>query len=1354
MKNYNIGLDIGTASVGWAVVETDNQKVMRKGNKALWGVRLFDPANTAAKRRSFRSTRRRYDRRRYRISLLQEEFKEEINKIDPDFFQILKESFYQEDDTINKTIVLTKEEKELFKVYQQNYKTIYHLRDALINEDRKFDIRLVYLAIHHIIKYRGNFLYQGDKFNVDNLDLKEKFKMLFDSIINLSNEIEFSDNYIDLIDFNNLEQAVLLQSKNDRKIEIKNNLSTFPKAFIDEFIKMVNGNNFNFLKMLMIEDTDYKVELSFASSDYDDNYDKFENNLKDKIEILSCMKEIYDTVFLKRLFKGSKNVSISDRMVDNYNTHKKDLQFLKQLFNHDRKLYNKIFRSPKNAKEKEHCLYDKYIRNKITYEELIKGLNLNKYLKDETEIKKRVDNGLFLPRITSTDNGKFPYQLNKSELIKIIENQGKYYPFLLKKYDDKTYRIVRLLEFRIPYYVGPLTSSNKSEFAWMVRNNDEKITPFNFDEVVNKEETAEKFIEKMILKSKCTYLLKENTMPTNSILYSKFKVLNELKQIKLNDNSLDLNLQHKIYKELFLKSDSTITNKEFKRYIYANKEFNMYGTDINVTGYSADNKFANSMKSYVDFFDENGIFKGTEYTLDDAEKIIEWITIFEDKDILKTKLERAYPLLTKEKIDTILKKKYSGWSSLSKKLLTEKYYYDKTTNSKKSIMDLMYETEKNFMQIINDDKYKFQQMIVEENDIDETKKLNYEVVENLATSPANKRGIYQALKIVEELVEYIGYEPKNIVIEMARSTEEKKRKDTRKEYLKKLYESCKDSISDYKKLKRELDTHEITSQRLFLYFIQEGKCLYSGEPLTIEELENKNLYEVDHIIPRTLIKDDSIDNKALVFYDYNQNKQANYVLPEYYRTEERVKWWKHLVDANLMSRKKFHSLTRKVYKKEEIEGFINRQLVETRQITKHVANILKNYYKDSKVIYLKASLSHNYREKYNLYKFRDINDYHHTHDAYLAAVLGEYKENYLRRKVDFNSLRELNNELRKNKDYESLKYGYVINSLDYTANTIVNRIIPNTIDEETGEVLTKDFDADLFNKRVEDTLYRNDILVSKKTEIKTGKFYDETKSKRSKKEKKSNKEIELKKNLPTDEYGFYTKTYPSYALMIVYKVKDKEKRKMVGMPIYIEAIAKKDDNLKKDYIAKLLKLNSKDDIIKMSRPIPFNSLLNWEDQICYLTGASDYVEVVNGKEFNFDKKFMINHKQTLNKLFNNRKQEIDGVKYNNDLIDIIEYIVEKIDKEYVLYHNLISKLKEMIGYNDLTNLSEEQKEKTIIELMKLLKCDDQTADFKFLNESFSSEFGRKKGRTIKNCIIYNKSKTGIKTGKRYTQDEL
>ena len=90
MKKYNIGLDIGTTSVGWAVVEDNNQKIIRKGNKALWGVRLFDEAQKAENRRGFRSSRRRYDRRRERIRLLQEEFASEINKVDPNFFTKLK----------------------------------------------------------------------------------------------------------------------------------------------------------------------------------------------------------------------------------------------------------------------------------------------------------------------------------------------------------------------------------------------------------------------------------------------------------------------------------------------------------------------------------------------------------------------------------------------------------------------------------------------------------------------------------------------------------------------------------------------------------------------------------------------------------------------------------------------------------------------------------------------------------------------------------------------------------------------------------------------------------------------------------------------------------------------------------------------------------------------------------------------------------------------------------------------------------------------------------------------------------------------------------------------------------------
>ena len=45
--------------------------------------------------------------------------------------------------------------------YHREFPTIYHLRRALMFEDRAFDVRLVYLAVHHILKKRGHFLF-GD----------------------------------------------------------------------------------------------------------------------------------------------------------------------------------------------------------------------------------------------------------------------------------------------------------------------------------------------------------------------------------------------------------------------------------------------------------------------------------------------------------------------------------------------------------------------------------------------------------------------------------------------------------------------------------------------------------------------------------------------------------------------------------------------------------------------------------------------------------------------------------------------------------------------------------------------------------------------------------------------------------------------------------------------------------------------------------------------------------------------------------------------------------------------------------------------------------------------------------------
>lgn len=1359
MRNYNIGLDIGTSSVGWAVVDNQTNKVMKKAGNSLWGVRLFEEAHTAQERRMQRSTRRRYDRRKERINLLQDEFKEEINKVDNCFFQKLEESKYRKDDLLNKKILISPEERKLIRKYYNKYPTIYHLRQELMNTNEKMDIRLVYLAIHHIIKYRGNFIYEGKSFNVNNLNVVGKLKEIFISISENINELDISEECLNDIDYDQIANIINGTLKNDIKVNLVKELSksSINKKFSTEFSKLVIGNKFNVANLFNLEtDTEKNLSISLDGTDYDDKLDELEQLLGDYLEILEQMKELYDMVFLKKIFKGSDETSISSLMISRYNQHKEDLNLLKNTFKKDKQIYKKFFgdrETSKKSKENDSkktgyiCLYDSYVHNNLEAEDLCKEIkkyinntdNTNFIITDENFIE-RLNNNEILPRITTKENGKYPYQLNKDELIKIIENQGRFYPFLLEKVkssidDDlaNTYKLVRLLEFKIPYFVGPLVSDKKSKNAWMIRKIDNvKIDPYNFDEVIDKEKTAEKFILRMI--SHCTYLLDKNALPNNSILYSEFKVLNELKQIKINNERLTNEQQHKIINELFMKTNGSITETKFRDFLLNNLDYNFYENDLKISGYSADGKFANNMQSYVDFFGDDGIFAGTSYAKEAAEEIIKWITIFDDKDILEKKVRENYPELSDNQIKNILNKKYKGWGRLSKELLTELTINDKESNIPKSIMDLMYETDENFMQIINNDEYNFQKLIAKANNITkDSQELTYDVVANLATSPATKRGIYQALKVVREITDYMGYEPKNIILEMARSHEKKERKDDRKKHLQKLYEGIKEELKDnYKALKQELDNEEkIDTDKLYLYYLQEGKCLYCGESINVDDLKKKNsLYEIDHILPRTLIKDDSWDNRALVCRKCNQKKGASLVLPKSFRNDYTKSIWNRLKSNELMSNKKFYRLTRSAYSEEDIKGFINRQLVETRQITKHVANILSNFYPKTKIVYFKANISSSYRDKYELYKFRNINDYHHAHDAYLAAVLGNYQEKYLHYDLNYDEISKFNENLKDNEDYRRLHHGIVVNSLDEEFQKDFVEIAPKLINEDTGEI----FNAKEFNELIENTLYRNDILISRKTEIKTGEFYNQTK------QPKGKKGVSLKQNMPVELYGSYNRVNPSYAVMVRYTCNKNQKQKLVGFPIYLE---KSSVETKEHYFRDLLKLEKDDTIQFDNRKIPFYSLINWDNQLCYLVGASNKIEVCNAKEFKYKKVFMKKYKYALNKLFNNKDSEKIG-DYSASLDFILDYIINSIENEYKLYSNLVPELKEITNHGDYSIFNIEQKEKLIKELTNLLNIKSDTANLKFLNEKYSSAFGKKNDRIITHCEITNKSLTGLK----------
>ena len=146
---------------------------------------------------------------------------------------------------------------------------------------------------------------------------------------------------------------------------------------------------------------------------------------------------------------------------------------------------------------------------------------------------------------------------------KILNNLREKLTFI-KENEDK---LIQLFEFRIPYYVGPLNKIDDGidgKFTWAVRKSNEKIYPWNFENVIDIEASAEKFIRRMT--NKCTYLIGEDVLPKDSLLYSKYMVLNELNNVRLDGEKISVELKQRLYTDLFCKYRK-VTVKKVKNYL-------------------------------------------------------------------------------------------------------------------------------------------------------------------------------------------------------------------------------------------------------------------------------------------------------------------------------------------------------------------------------------------------------------------------------------------------------------------------------------------------------------------------------------------------------------------------------------------------------------------------------------------------------------------------------------------------------------------------------------------------------------------------------------------------------------------
>ena len=1026
MSEYYVGLDIGTESVGWAATDK-TYKIQKKNGKALWGVRLFDEAQTAAERRGYRTARRRYERRHQRLEWLRQAFSAEIAKVDPAFFQRMDESkFLLEDKALadngiplgRYTLFADREFSD--RDYHRKYPTIYHLRKALITESHPFDVRLVYLALHHILKNRGHFLF-GDM-NLDDVS----FENCYDSLKEcLSNEYE--------LDFELSSPDTFKQILTDRHLSTTAKKAALRKCsgFGKEspqllaVIDLLAGAT---VKPSVLFDQEFAKEddkgITFKG-DFDSREAELTDLLNDDMQLVQHIKRLYDWSILDVLRAGEAYLSFAKIKV--YEQHHEDLGVLKSLLRANKKLYKEMFRAAKDKLDNYpayaghgsanyRCDYDKF----STYaKKVLKALAVQQTpeVQQINDVISRFDSGSFLAMQTSKNNGVIPHQLHEQELQLILDNACRYLPFLSEKDSSGLtlkQRILEMLRFRIPYYVGPLNPA--SSHAWIVRSN-EKITPWNFEQVVDLEKSAEKFITNMT--ATCSYI-GEPVLPKDSLLYSRFVALNMINKICVNGHPISVETKQRIFNDHLLLHGKGTWNS-IKNFMLSNglmqKGDELSGIDkeikITLSGYKI---FAKILSA------------GNHFLM--VEDIIKHIVLFgEDRKLLERWLRKTYgTVLNSADCDYIVRNRSSfrNWGNLSAEFLTEIKHVDQDTGELISIIDMLWQTNDNLMELLSSrysfaeavDAYRVQKYGSQKRTLDEVLKDSY-------ASPGIRRAIHQAMGIITEVEKIMGGEPARVFVEVTRSEEdEKKRTVSRKRQLDDLYTSCKAIAPDVYEQLQGYDDAALRSSKLYLYFTQLGKCMYSGESIDLSRLAID--YDIDHIHPQMRVKDDSITNRVLVKKELNAKKGDSYPLAEDVRHKMRSHW-DLLKSKGLISDEKYRRLTRNTaFTDDELSGFIARQLVETSQACKIVAELLRErYHGQDKVVYVKAKNVASFRQDQRLLpdgtqaqawackgvdtrqdplfvKCREVNDFHHAKDAYLNIVVGNvYHTKFTRNPLNF-----------------------------------------------------------------------------------------------------------------------------------------------------------------------------------------------------------------------------------------------------------------------------------------------------------------------------------------------------------------
>lgn len=1192
---FFIGLDIGTDSVGWAATD-ENYALLRLKGKTTWGAHIFSEAESAEGRRGFRCAGRRLERRKRRISLLNELFKPLLNEYDETFLLRLAESAYlKEDKKHDKSVHALFKDKKIEREFHEKYPTIWHLRKAMCAGEKEAfgDVRFIYLAIHHIIKYRGNFLLSGtvdpSKFDYTIFGgLNNYFKELLST---KTDGLE-DDSDFEFINKDNQKALVKLlidkdKNKTDKKKEMKNLFS--PNSEIDIFIQLfstlVVGGEFTISK-LGDEFSDFE-KAKITLTNFDEKEEEYREMLGEQFDIVEYAKIIYDYVLLHDIIGNSGSLSYA--FANMYDSHRMQLKALKKIVRLiDEKegktktkdsLFYKIFYKKDEKhnyaqfvghnsalKKKDTSTHDfnKFILDTIKdHEEVLSGN------KDWRDLKFLAEKDMLCETISYKSTSVIPHQLHEFELIKILNNAKVHFPYI-STIEEK---IVKLFKFRVPYYCGPLNT--RSPYSNVVKKDgkeSESVFPWNFEDIIDTEKTKEKFMNG--LTNECTYLRGKNVLPKQSIVYQDFIIFNRLNSLMINGIKCDQKTKSDLFVNLISKNKKTSVNRLKKYLLQKYEHYSKNG--VSISGINENDDFdAESRASFSKFFDLEDYREFKK-----VERIIYLLTIYCDNhEDAESVIFKEFKDLSEQQKKFIKGFKSKGWGNLSHELLRELKWCDENAVCL-SIYDILKETTETFMQIINDSKYSFGKLINEENKKSFADLSNEDRVEEIIdkTPPKMRRSVISAVKIVDELIKIKKEEPSSIAIEVTRTSDKKKKgKDgnelSRAKELKRMIDSLKKdsdrSFVDAKELENEFNNAlsekiSLRGKHIYLYFKQLGIDVYTGKKIKLEDVLDSTKYDIDHIIPRRLIKDDSLDNLVLVSREQNQGiKGGGYPLPLSIRNNPEVqKIWKFLHKHKNFSDKKYNNLIRATeITDEELNTFINAQINVVNQSNKVIRDVLSIKYPGIKLIFSKAQYPSLLRQVLEIPKLRDLNDTHHALDAYLNVVSGTLLNK-----------RFGNLELLKKRS---------------TMSEEEQRSTFNLEGYLTGKVLHKENGRTELGNEIFNNSQRHDFLLTYRKTYQDSEFYKATIGAVG--ENGSPIPVHTNKDNPlskTEVYGSYQGLIPEYHLVATIETTKKKQSKLskrfVQVPHLMVELCKRDEKKLRGEIIESLDLADNEKLIDLN----------------------------------------------------------------------------------------------------------------------------------------------------------------------------